>query len=141
MIARVTQRAVTPARARYLREYQRRWMAKRRAEFFAGKSCARCGSTRDLELDHIDWRSKWTHNIWSFRKIKRESELSKCQVLCRSCHKIKSGAEASEIKRKASDEAMVAALAEYGTIMGTARALGIDRHTLRRRLKLAGAYP
>lgn len=31
------------------RDYQRNWMARRRSEFFADKSCVRCGATERLE--------------------------------------------------------------------------------------------
>lgn len=70
------------------REYQRLWIAKRRAEFFAGKRCSIwwCGSTTNLELDHIDPKSKIHHAIWSWAKERREAEISKCQILCEPCH-------------------------------------------------------
>lgn len=71
------------------REYQRRWIAKRRAEFFDGKSCEKCGSKESLELDHIDQATKVSHNIWSWTEVKRLSEIEKCQILCSECHKIK----------------------------------------------------
>lgn len=71
------------------REYQRRWVAKRRADYFADKKCVRCGSTDDLELDHIDPRQKVSHSIWSWSASRRETELAKCQVLCEQCHKEK----------------------------------------------------
>src|SRR5687768_3680232 len=70
-------------------EYQRNWMQKRRREFFAGKTCKQCGSTEDLELDHVDRKSKESHAIWSWSKARREAELAKCQVLCQDCHKKK----------------------------------------------------
>lgn len=72
------------------REYQRQWKAARRAEFFKDKVCVRCGSTKNLELDHIDRSTKVSHNIWSWSKKRREAEIEKCQVLCRDCHKAKS---------------------------------------------------
>jgi hypothetical protein len=71
------------------REYVRQWMAKRRAAFFAGKSCVDCGSTEQLEIDHVDPTQKVAHRIWSWRKDRRELELAKCVVRCRSCHRIK----------------------------------------------------
>lgn len=67
-------------------EYQREWIADRRASFFAGKCCVKCGSTTDLELDHIDPAQKVSHRIWSWSAIRRNEELSKCQVLCAECH-------------------------------------------------------
>ena len=71
------------------REYQRRWAAERRAAFFRGKRCVRCGGAKRLELDHIDPSKKVSHNIWSWSEPKREAEIAKCQVLCRPCHEQK----------------------------------------------------
>jgi hypothetical protein len=72
------------------REYQRNWVAARRASWFRDKSCARCGSTTELEIDHIDPRTKVTHSVWSWAEQRRNAELAKCQVLCRPCHEAKS---------------------------------------------------
>jgi hypothetical protein len=68
------------------REYQRLWVATRRAEFFAGKACNRCGSTDGLELDHVDPAMKVSHSIWSWSIERRAEEIAKCQVLCNGCH-------------------------------------------------------
>jgi len=72
------------------REYQRKWMAKRRNDWLAGKSCLVCGSTNNLEVDHIDRTKKkyqisslWGMNI---NNPNRVAELAKCQVLCHKCH-------------------------------------------------------
>jgi hypothetical protein len=79
------------------REYQRIWMAKRRAAWIEsqGSKCCLCESTERLEVDHID-RSKKTMNpaaIWSRKQSVQEIELANCQVLCHSCHKEKTRAE------------------------------------------------
>lgn len=74
------------------REYVRDWMAKRRREWIdANGPCAICGSTLDLEVDHIDPTLKTMNpgTIWSRAQAIRDAELSLCQVLCRSCHKEK----------------------------------------------------
>ena len=71
------------------REYQRKWLARRREEFFADKACVVCGSTEGLELDHIDPSKKVTHRIWSWSAERRNEEISKCQVLCAEHHKDK----------------------------------------------------
>jgi 5-methylcytosine-specific restriction endonuclease McrA len=73
-----------------MRAYQAAWMAKRRAGFFADKSCAACGSRERLELDHVDPSKKTSHSIWSWSPERREAEIAKCQVLCRPCHQLKS---------------------------------------------------
>lgn len=75
------------------RRYAREWLAKRRADWFADKSCVRCGKTIDLELDHRDPAQKIDHKIWSWSAKRRDVELAKCQVLCGTCHKEKTAAE------------------------------------------------
>lgn len=75
------------------REYQRKWRAARREEYFKGKACVKCGSTDRLELDHIDRKTKVSHNIWSWSEVRRNEELAKCQVLCYTCHKAKTKTE------------------------------------------------
>jgi hypothetical protein len=74
------------------REYQRLWIKARRTEWMASKGpCALCGSSDNLEVDHIDpvLKTMDPRNIWSRRKETREKELENCQVLCSSCHKEK----------------------------------------------------
>lgn len=71
------------------REYARNWIRKRRDSWFNGKSCVHCGATEQLELDHIDPLIKVSHTVWSWSEAKRNEELTKCQPLCNSCHKIK----------------------------------------------------
>lgn len=75
------------------REFNRKWVAKRRAEFFKDKVCIKCGSSENLELDHVDRSTKVTNHIWSWCKEKREIEIKKCQVLCHPCHKEKTRLE------------------------------------------------
>lgn len=71
------------------KEYQRLYVAKRRAAYFKDRHCVKCGSKERLELDHIDPSTKISHNIWSWSEIRRSEELAKCQVLCYDCHKLK----------------------------------------------------
>lgn len=66
--------------------YQRRWVAARRAEFFADKACLWCGSTVLLELHHADPNKKVSHSIWSWGENRRLNEIEKCIVLCAECH-------------------------------------------------------
>src|ERR1700733_8093811 len=78
--------------------YQPEWMARRREKGLAllGGKCVRCGSTRDLEFDHIDPNSKAPQlrsihmgNFWSWSWKRIEQELAKCQLLCSGCHQLK----------------------------------------------------
>lgn len=78
------------------REFQRRWLAKRRHDFFHDKACVLCGSTEKLELDHIDRTLKKDHKVWSWSKKRRDEEIRKCQVLCKRCHIKKTNREKSE---------------------------------------------
>lgn len=82
------------------REYQRVWIANRRAAYFKDKSCVKCKSTERLELDHIIPALKTSHNIWSWRKERREAELMKCQVLCHDCHVKKTTIDRRKQKRR-----------------------------------------
>jgi hypothetical protein len=69
-------------------EYTRKWIARRRAEWFADKMCTVCGSTIDLELHHVDPSSKVSHSIWSWSQSRRDAEAAKCEVLCSFHHEI-----------------------------------------------------
>lgn len=71
------------------RAYAREWVANRRAEFMADKSCVDCGSTEKLELDHVDPSLKVSHSIWSWSSDRRAAEIAKCVVRCFRCHKNK----------------------------------------------------
>jgi len=69
------------------REYQRLWMARRRQEWLEENGpCVRCGSWDNLNVDHIDRKTKIDHKVWSWAEVRRLKELNKCQVLCFTCH-------------------------------------------------------
>ena len=73
------------------REYQRKRMLRRRADWIKEHGpCARCGSWDDLEVDHIDPKTKAyaLSTIWGLALDNpiRLTELAKCQVLCHKCH-------------------------------------------------------
>lgn len=71
------------------RQYQREYLAAKRAAYLNGKYCVECGSTQRLEIDHIDPTQKITHAFWSWSEERRLVELAKCQILCYDCHKKK----------------------------------------------------
>lgn len=79
------------------REYQRKWLAKRRQDWIdsQGGVCAVCGSDDRLEVDHIDPSTKTCNprDIWSRAQAFRDAELAKCQVLCYTHHLEKTNAE------------------------------------------------
>jgi 5-methylcytosine-specific restriction endonuclease McrA len=76
-----------------LRDYQRAYVARRRSDFLAGKVCVDCGSTDQLEIDHVDPAEKIDHRLWSWAEGRRLAELAKCVVRCRDCHISKHAAE------------------------------------------------
>lgn len=90
-------RVRTPEQIERDRESKRRHainkVRRNRAAFFNGKSCVKCGSTEQLELDHIDPAQKTEHRIWTWSPERRAEELAKCQVLCHDCHQKKTSAE------------------------------------------------
>jgi hypothetical protein len=69
------------------RRFDRERVKKRRDQWISlNGPCRLCGSVERLEVDHIDPDQKMSHRIWSWSKERRESELLKCQVLCKKCH-------------------------------------------------------
>ena len=86
----------------YMAEYMKKRIARRRAEAvkqFGGK-CVKCGSTEDLEFDHLNHdpdprgrRGRGT--MWTFSEKRLQAELEKCQLLCHDCHLKKTSEEIS----------------------------------------------
>jgi hypothetical protein len=76
------------------RAYQLGYIKGVRKQWFEENGpCAKCGSWEDLELDHVNRNEKRTHRVWSLSAEARKTELAKCQVLCKDCHKEKTLAE------------------------------------------------
>lgn len=115
---------INPDRTDEQRTYHREWVRARRAEFFDGKSCVKCGSRKSLELDHIDPATKVSHKIWSWSAKRRAAEIAKCQVLCTDCHKVKTFSERRSYEGEANpgcrwsdeDVARIVALREGGMV-------------------------
>lgn len=80
--------------AEYMRQYRQE--RRRRAVELLGSKCSRCGSTDRLEIDHVDPEKK-TFPLSGFHKSWAAilEELTKCQLLCQSCHQDKTSAENS----------------------------------------------
>jgi 5-methylcytosine-specific restriction endonuclease McrA len=73
--------------------YQNAWMAARRSAWIAEHGpCVDCKTWDDLEVDHVNARTKVTHRVWSWSAERREAELAKCVVRCQSCHRKKTTA-------------------------------------------------
>jgi 5-methylcytosine-specific restriction endonuclease McrA len=75
------------------RARQLRWKHQRRddAIVLLGGKCIDCGSTENLEFDHVDPALKRFNptDIWSRNVVTRIDELAKCVLRCNSCHKKK----------------------------------------------------
>lgn len=83
-------------RTGYYRTYNKAWKANRRTrliEMLGGK-CVRCGSTDELEFDHIDPSSKRFNICAGLSRAWAElvDEARKTQLLCLPCH-VDKGAE------------------------------------------------
>lgn len=65
----------------------------RRSKLIAllGGKCKKCGTTKNLEFDHIDKNTKTmdiAHSI-DTKEDRLLNEIKKCQLLCRDCHVLK----------------------------------------------------
>lgn len=85
-----------------MREYINQYRTRRKEDAISrlGGKCLVCGSTEQLEFDHINRSEKLASigKMWTASKEKFETELAKCQLLCRDCHTDK-GLTAGDITR------------------------------------------
>lgn len=87
--------------------YQAKYQLKRyhdrmiEARTILGGICIDCGSSQNLEIDHVDWRTKTIklNKLWSISKIRFYGELEKCTLRCKPCHTEKSRIDMSEIAK------------------------------------------
>jgi hypothetical protein len=91
----------------YQREYQLERYHRRREKAIKqlGGKCSQCESTDNLEIDHIDPKEKSfsISKLWSISKKRFDAELSKCQLLCKEHHTIKSIYEEGKLPAKNTD--------------------------------------
>lgn len=90
-----------------------------------GGKCAICGSTENLEFDHID-STKKSFSIGN--RIQNsidniQSELNKCQLLCHNCH-VKKSKEHKDINVKIDKDVANQICEEYATTNLTQKELG-----------------
>lgn len=116
-------------------------MKKARTDWFtANGPCKQCGSITNLELDHIEPGNKVHHAVWSWTPMRRNLELQKCQVLCRSCHRKKTTSEQTpgrifQAKRKITDKQVLQAVLLRGsgwTIRSIGKKFGVSHVTINR---------
>jgi len=120
------------------REYQRIWMSNRREQGIQhlGGKCVHCGSTRDLEIDHIDpsVKSYAMGSLWGHRWETILTELAKCQILCHECHTRKSRIEGSWVSGAKLTEdnvrGILMMLQEGTTLQQIADRFGVHRRTI-----------
>jgi len=78
----------------YMREYMRNRYHSVRQKVIKelGGKCTRCGSKKDLHLDHIDRKKKSLRmaDIHSVSDARLKKELKNIQILCKKCHNEKS---------------------------------------------------
>ena len=83
----------------YMKSYMNdRWKKRRaKAEARLGGKCIVCGSTEELEFDHIDPSTKTTTigRASSMNDEKFWKEVDKCQLLCVVHHRSKTSSEQS----------------------------------------------
>ena len=82
-----------PNSREYMREYMKERYQQRREQAVEvlGGACAKCGSTEDMEVDHID-PAKKEMDFARMTMVSEErflEELKKCQLLCDRCHNTK----------------------------------------------------
>lgn len=76
-------------------EYNQNIDRRKIKRFFAttmlGGKCITCGTTKKLEFDHIDSKTKEFNIVHGLSKpwSALVEELAKCQLLCKKCHEIK----------------------------------------------------
>lgn len=53
-----------------------------------GGKCARCGSSENLEFDHLDPNQKEfrVSEMLDWGEVRLSQEVEKCQLLCKDCH-------------------------------------------------------
>lgn len=80
-----------------MRTYMLARYHERRAEAIEllGGCCTICGSTEDLDIDHVDpaLKTMSVSKLWSVAKARYLAELKLCQLLCRPHHRQKTAAE------------------------------------------------
>lgn len=73
----------------YQRDYHKRRRERNRREYIEkrGGCCEDCFCTISLQFHHRDPETKFTHRIFNYSKERIEIELSKCDLLCITCHR------------------------------------------------------
>jgi hypothetical protein len=88
----------------YRRKYDLARYHKRRANAIAqlGGKCVKCGSEKELQIDHIDPAQKLlaVGKLWGVAEKRFQEELAKCQLLCQPCHSLKTTYDMGQLPRR-----------------------------------------
>ena|SRR4030066_155331 len=88
----------------YMKKYMNNRYKKRRDYVLhsLGNRCTHCGAKDNLELDHIDPKTKKFNisKLWSISQSEVNNEVSKCQLLCKACHTLKTLADMGRVSAK-----------------------------------------
>ena len=99
-----------PSNKEYMRTYMLERYHRRRAEAIIqlGGCCKKCGDKEDLDIDHIDPKTKsfTLSQCGSASEERWQNELKKCQLLCKNCH----------IKKTLKDKGQLSARENHGTL-------------------------
>ena len=106
---RYARKMADPEKAQKYKEQTKRWKEENREQVNAkirerktknkayliemlGGKCVGCGTTQNLQFDHIDRKQK-SFTIGKMLESSLENKLipeaKKCQLLCKSCHQVK----------------------------------------------------
>lgn len=98
-IASTTLRGFMMSRNDYMNSYMKNRYKNRRLEAvkLLGGCCSKCGGFDKLHFDHINPEDKslTIAKMSSASNERFNQEIKKCQLLCESCHKIKTTLEGS----------------------------------------------
>lgn len=95
---------------RYLKKRSQRLIQVQECKEKLGGKCVICGTTENLEFDHIDPKTK-EFAISQARSVSQERldvELKKCQLLCYGCHRHKSVQNGDQYETQHGDFSMYA---------------------------------
>ena len=117
------------------RQNKRRHRIKQELVEILGGKCAVCGSSSNLEFDHIDSSTKIiaiSDGLASRSEQFVREEAKKCQLLCRTCHNVKTKRCCDNTSRRLSDEDYLTIREMYAngdmTQNSIAKIFGISQH-------------
>ena len=98
-------------------------MRENRARYvdMMGGKCVKCGTTENLEVDHVNPEDKTLRisSMWLRKHDSIMEELDKCQLLCHDCHKQKTREEKDRVKGRQRNETVTPYMKQVGgTIVG-----------------------